>query len=356
MAKRSISTFKIAATFIGTVVGAGFASGQEILQFFVVFGIRGLWGLVIATLLFILFGYIIMNLGMVLHAQSHLDIIQFSSGHYLGKIIDYIISFFLFGALTTMLAGAGAMFNQAFSISSLWGIMIMSIITTITVMSGINGIINSISAVVPFLLISAVGISIASFFIEPFDNGSIFSYTIGSNITGNWLWSAILYISYNMALSIAVLGTIGTEAKNNKSLLYGAILGGLGLGLGAAALFLAMSKNVNSIINIEVPLVYIASHISHTFQYAYSIVLLAEVYTTAVSNLYSITIRITDIHKSQAKFYILGITLLSFVASQFGFSNLVRYLYPLMGYAGIFLLVSLLYSQFINIKFGHIKK
>ncbi|EGD49885.1 hypothetical protein TheetDRAFT_3307 [Thermoanaerobacter ethanolicus JW 200] len=33
MIRKEISAFKVAATYIGTVVGAGFASGQEILQF-----------------------------------------------------------------------------------------------------------------------------------------------------------------------------------------------------------------------------------------------------------------------------------------------------------------------------------
>lgn len=31
--QKGISMFKVAATYIGTVVGAGFASGQEMLQF-----------------------------------------------------------------------------------------------------------------------------------------------------------------------------------------------------------------------------------------------------------------------------------------------------------------------------------
>ncbi len=52
MKKKDIGIFKIAATYIGTIVGAGFASGQEVLQFFGVFGIKGLWGLLLATALF----------------------------------------------------------------------------------------------------------------------------------------------------------------------------------------------------------------------------------------------------------------------------------------------------------------
>ena len=41
-----VTTFKVAATYIGTVIGAGFASGQEILQFFSVFGNMGILGLI----------------------------------------------------------------------------------------------------------------------------------------------------------------------------------------------------------------------------------------------------------------------------------------------------------------------
>jgi len=42
MKKNTMSTFKIAATYIGTIVGAGFATGQETLQFFAPFGITGI--------------------------------------------------------------------------------------------------------------------------------------------------------------------------------------------------------------------------------------------------------------------------------------------------------------------------
>ena len=78
MREKGVSTLKIAGTYIGTVVGAGFATGQEVLQFFTRFGIRGLTGIIITTVLFI-FGFIIMNLGNILHAKSHLEIIQYSA-------------------------------------------------------------------------------------------------------------------------------------------------------------------------------------------------------------------------------------------------------------------------------------
>lgn len=43
---------KIAAIFVGTVIGAGFASGREIIEFFGVYGTKGLWGIYIVGILF----------------------------------------------------------------------------------------------------------------------------------------------------------------------------------------------------------------------------------------------------------------------------------------------------------------
>ena len=42
----------IASAFIGVIVGAGFASGQEVLQYFTSFGILGTLGAIITTALF----------------------------------------------------------------------------------------------------------------------------------------------------------------------------------------------------------------------------------------------------------------------------------------------------------------
>lgn len=44
--------FQIAGAYIGVIVGAGFASGQEILQFFTSFGWISIAGTCMATLLF----------------------------------------------------------------------------------------------------------------------------------------------------------------------------------------------------------------------------------------------------------------------------------------------------------------
>jgi uncharacterized membrane protein YkvI len=337
-------TLKLAATYIGTVVGAGFASGQEVLQFFAVFGSKGFFGLIIATVLFIVFGYISMILGYELNARSHLEIIMHTGGKYLGTFIDYVIIFFLFGALTAMIAGSGALVQQQFGISPLWGNLLMVLLTVLTVISGTTGVINSISSVVPFLMTAAVGVSLATIFRIPQEFSGV-PATYGNGGTGlikSWWWAAILYVSYNLVLAVSVLGPLGNSAVGRRQIRNGAILGGLGLGLGAMAIYFALLKNYRHVKLLEIPMAAIAGRISFIIQVAYILVLLAEVYTTSVGSLYGFVARITKTDGKKAIAATIGIALLAFAASQFGFSNLVKYLYPVIGYAGILLLGILL--------------
>ena len=42
---------KVVFVIIGTLIGAGFASGQEIYAFFFSFGIKGIWGILVSSLI-----------------------------------------------------------------------------------------------------------------------------------------------------------------------------------------------------------------------------------------------------------------------------------------------------------------
>lgn len=346
MKKSGVSTQKIAGTYIGTVVGAGFATGQEILQFFADFGIDGLWGIALTTALFMLFGYIIMELGRRLGARSHLDIIRYAGGRMFGTVMDVIVSFFLFASLSAMIAGTGALFAQQFGLPSALGNAVMAGITLLTVLTGINGVINAISMIVPFLLVSVIGISLFSITKTP----PVIAATapLGQNaLLQNWLLAAILYTSYNTVISIAVLGPLGARAKDKSSLIKGAILGGLGLGVGSVMIFLALCGDLSGLRALEVPMAHIAGTISRPVQNIYAVVLIAEVYTTAVGALYGFTARMADMEQvpGRARTVAIATTIAALFASLFGFSNLVKYVYPVIGCGGIVLLVSLLYRK-----------
>src|SRR5699024_11429237 len=91
--KKSI---QIAGAYIGLIVGAGFASGQEVLQFFTSFGWYSLLGAGIATLLFAFLGMQITQLGSELQTISHNKVIYHICGNYVGVLVVIIFTFFFF--------------------------------------------------------------------------------------------------------------------------------------------------------------------------------------------------------------------------------------------------------------------
>ena len=49
---RPAKVFQFAGTLVGTLIGSGFASGQEVMQFFTSYGIPGIVGSLVTTALF----------------------------------------------------------------------------------------------------------------------------------------------------------------------------------------------------------------------------------------------------------------------------------------------------------------
>lgn len=337
----SLSIFKIASAYIGTVVGAGFASGQEVLQFFNAYGTIGILGIAISSFLFFFIGYSILMLGRNLKAKSHVDIVLFTNGEICGSFIDVIITIFLFGGLAAMIAGAGAIFKEQFLISPIWGTLVMAVVTLLTVITGTKGVINAISYVVPFLIVSVLFISIYSLLNNPVTGKEIQIASALNGATPNWLVSAINYASYNLVVAIAVLTPMGSETKSKRKLFWGALLGAAGLGISMIAIYFCLLTNITDIYAMEVPMIEIAYKISFVIKTLFAIVLFAEVYTTAVGNLYGFVQRIP---LKLSKTYIIVITtFFAFMVGQLGFSNMVKYLYPVVGYGGIIFFAGVVY-------------
>jgi uncharacterized membrane protein YkvI len=341
-----MSVFKVAAAYIGTVVGAGFASGQEVLQFFGYFGFWGLAGLILATILFGYFGYLIMKIGNKLGADSHLPVIKYAAGKWVGTFLDYVITFFLFGALTIMAAGAGALFSEQLGLSKLLGSVLLLAATLGTVLLGLNGVISAIGMVVPILLGSVAGIAIyALLTVGMAPEFSSAAMEAGNPAVPFWPMAAVVYISYNLVLAVAVLAPMGKEAGELGIIKKGAIWGGVGLGLGAATIFLAMLVNMPQAARFEIPMIFVAGKISPLVRFLYALVLFAEIYSTAVGSLYGFVVRFSTPQSKKLKIMAGGVCLASLAAAQWGFTNLVRILFPLVGYAGLFMLGGLTYQQ-----------
>ncbi len=341
MKNTSIGMFRIAGAYIGTVVGAGFSSGQEILRFFTAHGAMGLWGIAVATALFFFFGYTALLLGKSLRARSHLEVVRFTNGKILGGAIDIIITVFLFGGFGVMIAGAGAVFREQFGAAPVWGMLVMASLSVLTVMTGTKGVVNAISAVVPLLIAMLFLIFVTNVSENPLTWEELEASKSVASATPDWFLSAVNYASYNLVTAIAILAPLGANAKSKKSLLGGALLGAAGLGFGIAAINFCLMTNITDVAALEVPMIAVAASVSAPVRLLFAVVIFAEIYSTAIGDLYGFSQRMSfSLPKT------LLITLAAagaFSAGQLGFSNLVRFLYPAIGYGALLFFAGAIY-------------
>ncbi|UUZ93934.1 hypothetical protein LJK87_04485 [Paenibacillus sp. P25] len=104
--KRWGNVLQISFTYIGTVVGAGFATGQEILQFFTRYGWMATLTIGIACALFVWLGIKLMLIAHELNAKSYEDLNNLLFGPKIGGYVSLFTLITLFGVTTVMLAGA----------------------------------------------------------------------------------------------------------------------------------------------------------------------------------------------------------------------------------------------------------
>ncbi|TGU91767.1 hypothetical protein EN829_060920, partial [Mesorhizobium sp. M00.F.Ca.ET.186.01.1.1] len=122
------ASWQIAFTYIGTVVGAGFASGKEIVEFFVQYGTQGLIGIVIATSLFVWAGIRVMLISYRIQANSYQEVSTYLFGHPFGTVFNTLLLTVLLGTTSVMLAATGAIFWESFRLSPQIGIWLSMIL------------------------------------------------------------------------------------------------------------------------------------------------------------------------------------------------------------------------------------
>ena len=197
---------KAVFVIIGTVIGAGFASGQEIYIFFYQYGVNGILGIIISSLLL---GFVIYKVLYICKQEEVTNYKSFLKG-FINKekqleIFNTVMNIFILITFYIMIAGFGAYFEQQFEIHSLIGSIILAFICYFVFLKDVSGLIKVSQYVVPVLIGSLfiIGISVIDS-----ENILEISHYVSENKNWNWILDSIVYGSYNTILLIPVLITI----------------------------------------------------------------------------------------------------------------------------------------------------
>lgn len=341
---------KMASAFIGIIVGAGFASGNEIMTYFTSFGFLGIFGAVICTALFAYLGMVLTRLGSRLRTNSHKDAIYKISGRLLGVAVDGIIIFTLFGVGVVMLAGAGANLNQQFGLPSYAGSLLMILLVFLTVLLNVDKVVGVIGSITPFLIITVVVVSIYS--LLTMDTSFAVLDPVAKAVPTtlpNWFVSAVNYVSFNIAVGASMSIVMGGAEENEKIAAWGGFAGGLGLGILILLSHLALFSRVDTVAGTELPMLAIINDISPVFAIFMAFILYGMIFNTAVSMFYAFGSRFINNRAPQDKLkfnlFVAVSLAIGYAMSFLGFTNLVSYFYPLIGYLGLFLVGALIVAS-----------
>jgi uncharacterized membrane protein YkvI len=329
--KNTISrVLQISAVFIGTIVGAGLASGREIMTFFTTFGYKSFIGILISGLLYIPICSIVIKISIKHNLRSYNELINLVSPGFLGKITDLIMTFFLISSSAIILAGSGSLLHQYFGVSKWVGLILMAILAIIVLLRDTKGLIEINSVIVPSLIIVLTTLFLLYVLLAK-DSMTVSHLKTVPYEKNYWLLSAFVYAGFNSLCCSGVLVPLSSEVRNVKTLVWGVIFGAIGLTALSWAINLMLMLNVPYIHKYDIPLLYIAHRFGNLIQILLLLVIWMEMFSTEVSDIYSVSRTIEHVFKIPFKKAIFTIFIFSVPISQIGFAKLIEVLYPAFG-------------------------
>ncbi len=328
---------KLSMTIIGTTIGAGFASGRELWEFFGSYGEESHWGIILSMVLFFFICMNVLTISWKYQTHHYLELFAQLMGSHMTKLFDGLVLLYLFMTSIVMFAGSGATFTQ-WNRSYIEGIMVMVVAVLLVLFFDTKGLLSINLWIMPMLITGLLMICIQFlFFHEP-----MVSLKSSSSLQLPVWPSAITYTAFNAISLIAVLSTFGKEIGNQTQIWLASGISGLCLMIIGVVYNYSLLEIEHLMTQYEIPLFALVKDYSPLVVFLITCVLWLAIYTTVVGNIYGLVFRLSA--RFQLSRWLLGLIILLFLVpfSQFGFSSLVQILYPLFGIINLFLLAVIL--------------
>ncbi len=338
-----ISISSIALTILGAVIGAGFASGQEISQFFVRHGAKAGWGVVVSALAFLLLTLWLTKASIISRADHFSDLLQALGGKRSAGIFGHVFASFMVVGLTVMISGSATLLSQLLGVSKLLAGLLTAALVYMVSRKQTHGLARANDILMPcflFLIFFYLLRSLAF----PAGVAPIMVQT-----SFRWFGSALLYVGMNSAILLVVIPPLVAKAASPRSAYAGVVLA---IGLLAALLYLIVhliDKFQTFVPLGEMPLLAVSQYLIPSLPWLYAIPLWIALATTAFANAMGLRPYLHEHRLASPEWILILIMVAATVVSQYGFAPLIALLYPLEGYACLGILAFCLARSLIRL-------
>ncbi len=332
-----------AGAIMAFLIGSGFATGQEIMQYFASYGFWGVFGTGLVVLVLISFVSVqFLTVGHREQFKKPSQIFEYYAGKYVGKFFDYFSILFVFLSFTVMVSGAGAVFSEHYNLPAWVGGIGLTVLVAVTVLFGLNSLVDVIGKIGPVIVVIAVGLGIVG--IVNADTGLLAGHNMVGNLevqqaSNHWLVAALSYVGFSMLWLAAFLTALGKTVPTVREARAGGIIGGFLFSLGCIIVGLGLLANIERVAGMQIPMLVLAADIAPFIASLISLMILAGIYTTAIPLLWTVSSRFFSDGTKKYKYLTV---LLALVGTVIGlwlpFDEMVNIVYVLNGYVGAVLL------------------
>ena len=353
----------LAGAIISFTIGSGFATGQEIVQYYTAYGMSGLLVVAVFAITFLYYNFSFAKAGAEENFDRPNDIYKYYCGKYIGTFFDYYSTIFCYMSFWVMVGGAASTLNQGYGLPLWAGAVILTVITVVTVIGGLNSLVDAIGIVGPLIVVLCIAIGLITCIRDGVNipqgleiiktsayEGAKAGETI-KNAGANWLISGLSYAGF-VLLWFASFTTALAGKNSKKNLKYGIIGGTLAVCVAIVLVSFGQIANINLgsegqyVWNAPIPNLILAAKIWKPFSAIFALVVFAGIYTTAVPLLYNPAVCFSKEGTLQFKILTISLALIGLVVGLFlDFRTLVNIIYVLNGYVGAVLIVFMLWKD-----------
>lgn len=332
----------ITGGYAAAVIGAGFASGREIISYFVKYGKGGIIGIITACVIFSVFAYTVLSVCVKYNITSYKKFISTVFKTCLGRNLANATVFICAAAsLCVMTACMGEVGNMSLGLYKIVGGSVLCLcLGSILLMNMGKG--EKISSVMGAVIV--VGVVFTCFYILRFREHQTVSVITSGTVSG------ISYAGYNIIGTGAVLAGMSRLIKSGEEALAASVASGLVLFIMIVLMSMVLGIYYGQIDMGEIPMLKMALRQSKLLGVLYGVFLSLAVLTTAVSNGFALLDMIGD--RMTKKSAVLWITLTALALSGMGFGPLVDTVYRICGYIGAAVAFGMIYKAFTKQKGG----
>ncbi|MFL6618517.1 MAG: hypothetical protein ACJ8MH_07945 [Povalibacter sp.] len=283
--------------FKAVVIGGGYATGRELVEFFLPSGPRGgVWAIALGATLWSLVCIATFLLARITHSYDYRTFFQ----HVLGRawfVFEIAYSFFIVLILAVFGAAAGAIGHAMFEWPVIAGTLCLLLAIAFVVAYGNT----SVERLFKWVSIFLYGVY-ALFIILTLSNfgGQILSAFSLDVPTKGWVAAGITYASYNIVGAVVILPVLRHLTSNRDAVIAGALAGPLAM-IPALLFFISMVAFYPQIAAEALPSDFILQRLNlPIFHVVFQLMIFAALLESGVGSVHAVNERISHVWKARS--------------------------------------------------------